>query len=44
MEVENISIYFDLLRTNIHYFKPTSYGVSTFLKSDLELIYKVFQN
>lgn len=44
MDIKNISDYFDLLQTNIHYFKHTSYGISTFLKSDLELIYKLFQN
>lgn len=43
MEVKNISTYFDLLSINIHYFKH-SYGVGTFLKSDLELIYQLFQN
>lgn len=44
MKVKNISIYFDLLSTNIHYFKHNSYEVSTFLRSDLELIYQLFQN
>lgn len=44
MKVKNISIYLDLLSTNIHNFKHNSYGVSTFLWTDLELIYQLFQN